>query len=153
VTPEHLCDSLLAILNSHGFSLHHFEGPQVTAMGAWFVELRSSSFAVVAGQDRAGDMNHICVGRLAEFSQRKGRVGRQPLCRIRGFLTGDESNALFENEASQIDWLRQNLSKVLDDTMLSSSEFRDWVVADSRRMFRRESTEGGEPDDARESPS
>lgn len=137
VAAEHLRDSLLAILSSHGFALHRFDAPQATAMGAWFVDLRSSTLAVVAGQDRTGDTTHICVGRLAEATQRKGRIGRQPLCRVRGFLTGDNSNTLFEDVASQLDWLRQNLKQTLDDTMLGSTEFRCWVVADARRMFRR----------------
>jgi hypothetical protein len=143
MTPEQIRDELQDVLQAKGFALHSFDPRNAAAMGAWFVDFRSSTITVVAGQDRTGDAIHICVGKLIDPAQRKGRIGRQPLCRIRGFFEGDESNSIFEDTATQIEWLKQNLGRILEHTESNLSEFRDWVRADSRRVFQQDTMRNG----------
>lgn len=136
MAPQQLHDALETMLSPHGFAMYCYDGPNPAAMGAWIVELRSPEFTVTAGQDRTGDVAHICVGLREDSSKRKRRIGRQPLCRIRGFLENDKSNVTFVDVESQLDWLGCSLARVLDATMFNSTDFRNWVVADARRMFK-----------------
>lgn len=135
MTPTQIRDDLATLLVPRGFRQYSFIGPDPTAMGAWYVEFRSSSLTVAASQDRTGDSTSIRVGSLNRRAPRKQMRGPWSLSHLRGFLDNAPIHHAFADVSDQLRWLRESLVQVLDSETLNSDELNDWSISASRSMF------------------
>lgn len=124
-----------ALLRPHGFVVLTKHGPDPDHMGGWFAEFQTGEFRVIVSQDRTGDVVSICIGSRVRPKAGTHMRGPWSLSHLRGYLDGGSDQYIFSRVEDQIAWLCENLSTVLQSSLLNSDKLNQWSVHASRRLF------------------